>query len=228
MTKHNNSFGLAECKHGALPQRFKFAVSKSGEVTGYGSIFGNVDFTGERVLPGAFRNSIAELQSQNRAPLMLWQHNSDEPIGRWIDFQEDSIGLYLVGEFNLNTNRGTEAYEHVRAGDVSGLSIGYRVIRSQPNGVVLDLLELELLETSIVSFPANPKARVSGVKCDSAIDVERLLRDGGLSRGAAKKLAAGGWPALSRDEPEDDPLNQISELLRRNATELVQLKERFS
>lgn len=206
--KHQNSHDVRLKK--AAPTRFKLAAA-AGRVEGYGSIFGNVDSYGERVVRGAFAASIQKLKAEKRMPALLWQHRSDEPIGRWVDMEEDDVGLWMQGEFNLETTRGKDAYHHVQAGDVDGLSIGYETIKAQPNGKVLDLLELRLMEISIVTFPANPRSRITGVKAESAADIERILREGGLPRVFAAEVAKAGWAARPGQPSEPDP--KLNELL---------------
>ena len=202
-------FDVTACKQSSV-QGFKFAVDESGQVQGLGSVFGNVDSAGERVVAGAFGTSIRKHHSQGTMPAMLWQHRMAEPVGRWSAMQEDGVGLRMVGQINLNTTRGRDAYEHLKADDISGLSIGYREIKTRPNGQVVDLLELDLMEVSIVSMPANPRARVTGVKAESSADVERILREGGLPRAFAAKFAKAGWAALAGETAEPDP--QLNEL----------------
>ena len=110
---------------------------------------------------------------------------------------------------NLDTQRGRDAHAHLKAGDVSGLSIGYQV----PAGGHTRTAQGRLLKTvaihevSVTATPADTHARVVGVKTlQSKADLEEMLRSGGLSRSAARKLAGGGWAALAgQDEPEDDP-----------------------
>ncbi|MEO1476524.1 MAG: HK97 family phage prohead protease, partial [Pseudomonadota bacterium] len=59
------------------------------------------------------------------------------------------------------------------------------------------LSEVDLMEISVVAMPANRRARVREVKqFTSRADVREFLRSTGLPRGAAEKLATGGWPAL--------------------------------
>lgn len=188
----------------AAPSRFKLAAT-AGQIEGYASVFGNIDSYGERVVKGAFAGSIAAYRSDGRMPAMLWQHRTDEPIGRWLSMREDDIGLWMSGEFNLNTSKGKDAYEHAQAGDVDGLSIGYTTIRSRPNGEIVDLLELQLMETSVVTFPANTRSRITGVKAESSADIERILREGGLPRVFAAKFAKAGWAALAGEPSEPDP-----------------------
>lgn len=188
----------------------------AGYVSGYASTFGGeADSYGDVIAPGAFAKSIARHHAQGTAPLMLWSHDETRPIGRWDSFAEDVAGLSVAGQFNVKTDAGRDAREHVLAGDLNGLSIGYRVMpggaKAGPNGTRI-LTELDLLEVSIVAFPANRQARVTGVKSfSSRSELESMLRTI-LPARAAKKLMSGGWPALSADD-DDEPNPAIERLL---------------
>nr|CAD6427702.1 HK97 family phage prohead protease [Rhizobium sp. Q54] len=140
-------------------------ADSSGRISGYGSIFGNVDAYSERVLPGAFKASLDEHKRRGSRIKMLWQHRQDTPIGVWLQAVEDSKGLLLEGQINLKTDAGRNAYEHIVAGDVDSLSIGYREIKAkQGHDGVRDLIELDLYEVSPVTFPANRSATISTAK----------------------------------------------------------------
>lgn len=185
--------------------RVKLSGVKTGLVEGYASTFNDMpDSYGDVVAPGAFARSIAEHKAEGTAPLMLWQHRSAEPIGRWTSMREDAKGLFVTGQVNLDTSRGKDVHAHLRDGDVSGLSIGFFVAeggrKEQADGTSL-LTELDLMEISVVSFPANRNARIAGTKnLASKTDLITLLREGGLSKAAAHRVAAGGWPALANEE----------------------------
>jgi uncharacterized protein len=194
------------------PVELKFASgAEPGVVEGYGAVFGNEDSWGDVIATGAFTASIAAHKAARTMPSMLWSHRPDEPIGRWGAMQEDAKGLLIKGRVNLNTTRGRDAYELLKAGDVTGLSIGFRV----PEGgwtyqnSVRHLKAIDVLEVSLVSIPANGLARITGVKTADQVksvrDFERALADElGFSRRAAAKLAAGGWPALNASDPNPD------------------------
>ncbi len=97
------------------------------------------------------------------------------PVGKWTDMQEDAKGLKVEGKlFALNTERGQYIYEGLQSGALDGLSIGYKV-REQRRGTRAEepertLLNIDLWEISLVTFPANDKARVSSVKAASEAD----------------------------------------------------------
>lgn len=187
-------------------------ADSSGKIAGWGSIFDNVDAYGERVLKGAFLKSLDAHRTRGSMPKMLWQHNPDTPIGRWTKAVEDGRGLYVEGTLNLKTTNGRDAFEHLQAGDVDGMSIGYREVRAKANSNVRDLIELDLFEVSVVVFPANREATVAAVK--SKADLVDLLRTGGLSKQAAQLVAAGGWSALSKtSETNLDAANTFAALI---------------
>ena len=194
-------------------------LSDEGTFTGYGSVFGNADSYGEIVEPGAFTKSLARHAKEKTLPLMLWQHYSDEPIGVWEGLEEDGKGLKGTGRLVLETKRGAEAYALLKAGAVRGLSIGYREIRVEPDGNNRRLKELDLYEISIVSFPANRRARIDAVKSEGMEEFARRLRDGdpmpvkdfedllreaGVPKAMAVQIASVGYAKAIRSESEGD------------------------
>lgn len=142
------------------------SLDQDGIFTGYASVFGAVDSQSEVVERGAFARSLAEMRSSGRAPAMLWMHDPSLPIGIWVEMREDAKGLYVEGRLALSTQKGREAYELLKMGALTGLSIGYRVVRSGIDKVrkARLLLDVELFEISLVTFPANDRARVEAVK----------------------------------------------------------------
>lgn len=91
---------------------------------------------------------------------MLWQHDPKIPIGVWKNIQEDDYGLYVEGKLLLDIRHGKEAYSLLRAGIVDGLSIGYDVVKAQRQSKHKVLQEIDLHEVSLVTFAANPAAKV--------------------------------------------------------------------
>ncbi len=226
--------------HLTSPLELKF-VAGSGTFEGYASVFHVTDSANDRVVPGAFRKSLVAAQAENRLPPLLWQHDAQKPIGIWHDMFEDSHGLFVRGElFVDDISQAREAYKLMKEGVVTGLSIGYRTIQSErdaKSGARL-LTEVELLEVSMVTFPANALARVRHVKSlldDGQIPSERefeaFLREAGLSRKQAKGLIAHGYKAIgARDaaSPADDmdmlvAIRQLAEDMHRSAVFLSSL-----
>jgi HK97 family phage prohead protease len=93
-------------------------------------------------------------------------HDPTQPIGIWQSIREDGNGLHVEGRLALRTQKGGEAYELLKLGALTGLSIGYRVVASQIDAKrkARILTDVDLFEISLVTFPANEAARVSEVK----------------------------------------------------------------
>jgi HK97 family phage prohead protease len=221
MTDHHLKSTLATRHAPAL--ELKFAAAEGNVVTGYGAVFGNVDSHGDVIMPGAFARTLAEHKSEGTLPAMLWAHDMAAPIGHWTEMREDRTGLFVRGVLNLQASKGADAHAHIRAGDLNGLSIGYFVGRNgeRPGAKAgtTELVDVDLLEVSVVALPSNRRARLH---LESKRELEELLIKSGLPKAAAVRLAAGGWPALVGGAGEDhsDTLN-----LKRAAARIEALAE---
>ena len=172
------------------------ATGDDGSVEGYGSVFGVRDNYDDVIAKGAFLASLKEHKAAGTMPAMLWQHDSGEPIGVWTDMVEDAKGLKITGKLALETVRGKEAHALLKMGALNGLSIGFmsKQWAYDRETEVRTLTEIDLWEVSLVTFPANEKARVTNVKSSDSMatpkDAERVLRDAGFSRSDATALVS--------------------------------------
>ena len=139
-------------------------VGVDGAFEGYASLFGIADQAQDVVMAGAFRASLARRGASGIK--MLWQHDPAMPIGVWDEIAEDARGLYVAGRLDLGVAKARELHALMRSGAVDGLSIGFRTERARRDaGTGLRrLLEVDLWEISLVTFPMLPQARVSVVK----------------------------------------------------------------
>lgn len=156
--------------------QLKASDDKQGIITGYLSVFNNVDQGMDRVLKGAFKRTLAN--SKKRAKdannpyifPMLWQHDLAQPIGGVTEAVEDDYGLLTTAQFDLDTQKGREAYSGYKKGYLNQLSIGYDVIKkSYDEKGVRNLEELRLWEQSTVTFGMNEDALVTGVKANNTM-----------------------------------------------------------
>lgn len=157
-------------------------VAEGAVVSGYASVFGVRDQGGDVVMPGAYKAALARLAAGGGRVRMLWQHDPAQPIGIWDEVREDDKGLWVKGRLLTEVTRGREAAALMEAGAVDGLSIGYRTLRAERlAGGGRKLIELELWEVSLVTFPMLPVARI-------AAKSERA--EGGLVRELARGIEA--------------------------------------
>lgn len=176
--------------------RFKTAeVGDDGTFSGYGSVFGVVDSYGDIVLPGAFSASLAAHAAAGTHPVGLWQHDEKHPILAWTEMREDDHGLFCRGRLILEVEKARETHALMKAGVLNGLSIGYMLTASAfataddvvtkygididpdalPPGAQFRMIEdVDLVEVSVVTFPACAAARVETVKARSPASLDRL------------------------------------------------------
>jgi len=145
-------------------------------VTGFSSIFGNVDDGGDVIEPGAYRKTLAERGGRLR---WLWQHDAGQPpIARIVEIREaerDELPAELLSQFPeasggllvrreyLDTPRGNEVLAGLRAGAIGEMSIGYDAIQAEfPQGLQVAgrpvrrrLKEIRLWECSDVLWGMN-------------------------------------------------------------------------
>ncbi|UZE47599.1 HK97 family phage prohead protease [Rhodopseudomonas sp. P2A-2r] len=140
------------------------SLAADGTIEGYASLFGAIDQARDMVMPGAFRETLAQ-RGLRKIP-MLFQHDPAEPVGVWLELSEDLRGLWARGRLIPDVNRARELLALLRSGAVDGLSIGYRTRRGviEPRTRVRRLYQVDLWEISIVTFPLLDGARVDAVK----------------------------------------------------------------
>jgi uncharacterized protein len=110
---------------------------------GYAAVFDRADRSGDVIRAGAFA-------SASGAVPLLWEHGGR--AGAIERIEEDARGLRVIG-----------ASERAIAPGM-GLSIGYRVRGGRDLGQGRELIDLELVEVSLVRFPMQPLARVLAVE----------------------------------------------------------------
>ncbi len=195
---------LLEHKRATLPIA---QMTDDGTFSGYATLFGKVDLGRDRVERGAFLRSL--LTRGKGSIRMLFQHDPAEPIGVWEEIREDEKGLYVRGRIVSQTARRQEVLNLMRAGAIDGLSIGFRTEKSRTESTsgIRSILQADLWDISIVTFPMLPQARVSQVKRLTPPPPSRLptirkfehwlTQDAGLSRSEARVVINQGFATLA-------------------------------
>lgn len=206
---------------------------------GYGAVFGNVDAYGDVIEPGAFAAYLSDAQNEKQAwPAMLLQHGgwgmtAEDlmPAGVWTDLGEDGKGLKSAGTL-ADIPKARDAYTLMKMAPrpaIDGLSIGYYARewseRSKPDEPRRRIKRIDLVEISLVTFPANGKARIQGIK--SIGETEReiegwLMRDAGFSRREARIAINQGFKALIGTQDAAGELDELAALIRYNTQTLAQ------
>lgn len=160
---------------------FQASVSDDGAtISGFGEVWGVLNEAGRVFVPGAFAQSLAELNPSRPLPIG-WLH--EVPIGKWTRIQETREGLRMEGRIS-QTTVGRDASILVRDGALTSLSIGFSPIDVQfaspreqarfetPFGTatyqfpepVAYIVKAQLVETSLVMVGAQREARIVAVQ----------------------------------------------------------------
>ncbi len=207
MSKMKTSAALLGVKFRAGDGAVK--AEATGAISGYGSVFDVVDSYDEIVVRGAFAESLR----QQRSVPILWEHDRAQPIGLWSVLAEDEYGLRCAGRLLVDeVQKAREASALLRERAVTGLSIGYRVRKSsfdEKTGI-RTLTALDLMEISLVTFPANDQARADAVKAAARGEVPdeeafiEFLIEHDFRKSLAVDIARHGIAGLKRRSGGDD------------------------
>lgn len=127
-------------------------------IEGYASLFGSKDFSSDMFEAGAFLKSLGG----KREIRMLFNHDVDKCIGRWDEIKEDQNGLFVRGNVCDITT-----IELINDGVIDGLSVGFKTKKDKRVPGCRRILQADLWEISIVTFPMHQSARFYKVKLEA-------------------------------------------------------------
>lgn len=221
-------------RHRAVPFHVK-AIEKSGEFSGYASVFDTLDYYNDVMRRGCFTETLAKWKAKDRLPPLLWQHDAKQPLGPHTLMREDDKGLYVEGRLLIDdVPQARTAHALLMHKVIDGMSIGFDYAEDgmEYDGKtnVWNIIKVDLWENSLATFPANTDARVDDVKSILAAgkllslpEFEDLLRSAGFSRKQAKHTAGLGYRSLLRDagvaplrdaEDDSEQVIDLSPILR--------------
>ena len=173
------------------------------------STFRNVDVFGDVMEEGVFDSVLAKADQTGKMPKLFKQHFSHDIPGILNSMKVDKQGLKIQGSF-IDTTLGRDTRVEVKTGALTDMSIGFitKDFEEPEKGKVKRIIkDIDLIEVSFVTFPANPKANVISAKGapQTERDMERLLRQMGFSQTEAKRFIAEGFKShkdIQRDVEE--------------------------
>jgi len=201
----------------AIPGQFNIDEAQ-GVVECFVAGIGNKDSVGDVLITGAFTKSLTR-----RKPRVVWGHNWNDPIGKVLEIYEVAPGdrrlpskmlnagiggLYARVQFNLNSEKGREAFANVAFfGQEQEWSIGYKTLDSifDPNIQANILKEVELYEVSPVLHGANQLTGTISVKSDETAEkhMPGMMMPHHEGMGAGPKIVV---VRQSNDDDDDKPI----------------------
>lgn len=205
-------------------------ATKTGEFEGHGAVFDNIDMGMDVIVKGAFQESLLEWKGRGQLPMLPWFHDISNPIGEFMEMNEDHKGLFTKGMLwvpgNALDRDPIEQSKQVRnlllSNGPKGMSIGFSVAKEsfgeQEGRRVRFLEKINLWEVSIVPFGMNPEALITSAKGRLAAgalpterETERLLRDAGFSKKHSQALIADGYKGLKPEGQRDADTEVVEE-----------------
>lgn len=206
-----------------LPFAIK-SIAETGMVEGVVSAFGGVDSYGDTIERGAYSKSLERLKATGRKLPVLYQHDPSRPIGVWAELYESESGLIGKADLALDVPDAGMAHALARKGALTGISIGYEVAPggARNEGNVRILSDIVLWEASLVTFPADPMARVTNVKSIASVrDIADLLQEAGLSGRKARVAAGAAWKAINEQDVDGEDEAAVKAVLDASAARIA-------
>nr|DAU46532.1 MAG TPA: prohead serine protease [Caudoviricetes sp.] len=142
-----------------------------GVIEAYASIFGNKDSYGDVVMPGAFVDTIAEWAASDNVLPLLYGHDFHDPysnIGAVTSAEEDSKGLKIVAQFDMDNPKAKQVFNLVARKRITQMSFAYEVVEGESVTTEDDwhyeIRKVKLYEISVVPIGANQETAITAVK----------------------------------------------------------------
>lgn len=193
----------------------------------------DLDLGGDVIHKGAFARTISHFKAGGKHIPLVDSHRYDSifhALGSLADAEEDARGVASLWDV-IGGADGERVMDRVEGKAVRTASIGYQTVKADRGKLTVDgkerevrnLREIKWEETSLVLFPMNPAAEITGIK--SFAELTQALKDGTLSddeRAHLRALLADPPPDEAKAGPDglapDDPTRLALEALCRDLT----------
>ena len=114
----------------------------------------DVDRMGDVIVPAAWNKGLKNFKAN---PVILFNHNYDNPIGKATGIKIEENGLYIKAKISKTAEKIGGL---IKEGVLGAFSVGFRVKDAEWDDETdgLKITDAELLEVSVVSVPANQAA----------------------------------------------------------------------
>ncbi|WEJ11184.1 phage major capsid protein [Sinorhizobium prairiense] len=150
---------MTEPENREIKAEAEVTIDDAGTVIGIAWPFGKPDSRGDLIEPTAFRFA-------PEVPMLMEHEQGRGAVGIWNSYAITDRGLEVKGRlFVEGVTPARDARRHLKAGIMSGLSIGYLLheYKARPEGGRV-LSDLTITEISLCRRPVHPDARTTEVK----------------------------------------------------------------
>ena len=185
-------------KYKSFPAQFKAVKdAPEGIFEAIVAVFNNVDRIGDKIIPGAFKDSLAEWEAKGRPIPVIFSHqweNLDAHIGQVVKADEVEGGLYVKAQLDMDEPFAQRVWKKMKAGTLAEFSFAYDVVDAmsgKENGeYVTELRKLDLLEVGPCLVGMNPDTELLGVKGKGLDPALKEYVDSAVAAALEKRLGA--------------------------------------
>lgn len=175
----------------------------AGQFTGYASVFGNVDSVGDKIVKGAFAQSLKDFGDGGAGIPCYWCHETSDPemnLGTTLEATEDEHGLFVKVQLDLDNPKAAYAYKLLKEQRVRQMSFAYQVTDGENKKDCFEITGCKIFEVSIVPVGANQATSIESVKA---------LQD---EEDAPEPIGDEATEDTSEEEPETDLTADLEKL----------------
>lgn len=145
----------------------------------------NVDLTGDKILPGAFAETLAEWRGKGDPIPFIWSHDWADPdshIGVVEEARETDEGLWVKARLDMDEPKAAKIYRLLKGRRITQFSFGYEVAEGAfvdaksdegPSEPYYELRKLNLFEVGPTLLGANPQTSLEAVKSAPEVTEDR-------------------------------------------------------
>lgn len=174
-------------KYKAAPLRgFKALDDGKGEFEAIVAVFGNVDLAGDRIVKGAFADSLKAWEAKGRPIPVVFSHmwqDIDAHIGEVTEAKETDEGLHVKAQLDMNDPAAAKVWRLMKRGTLAEFSFAYDVGEEKLQNGANELLQLDIIEVGPTLKGMNPATQLLTVK--SLDGHQTAARSGGVKAKAA-------------------------------------------
>lgn len=152
----------------------------AGQFTGYASVFGNVDSVGDKIVKGAFAESLKDFGDGGAGIPCYWCHETSDPemnLGTTLEATEDEHGLFVKVQLDLDNPKAAYAYKLLKEQRVRQMSFAYQVTDGEDKKDCFEITGCKIFEVSIVPVGANQATSIESVKALQEEDAPEPTED---------------------------------------------------
>jgi len=175
----------------SLVQEIRANEDDIGIIEGYVAVWDTIDSYNSRFQRGCFKKTLENRMGKIK---VLWNHDTEQPIGKLTEIREDDHGLFVRAQLIMGVEKAKETFDLIKGEAIDCFSFGFRTVKDKFENGVQVITEVMLGEISPVVFEANPASQITGVRSTNFLETDD-----------ARELMQRGWRLFSSlDSTLDD------------------------